>query len=130
MLRVWNKNTFGRVERHIQELEDFIEQLKGMLQQDPSQEVEVNYLLTKVEWDVWEVWEEIHLAQKAKKKWLQEGDNYSRFFHAMVNQRQRTSTIHSMKLNDGTILSSFEEIHQGATRYFQDSFPVLILLIM
>lgn len=28
--------------------------------------------------------------------------------------------IYSMKLNDGTILNSPEEIHQGATKYFQD----------
>lgn len=56
------------MEHHLQELEDHMEQLEGMLQRDPNQEVEADYLLTKAERDVWEAQEEACLAQKAKKK--------------------------------------------------------------
>lgn len=66
-LKAWNKNTFRRMEHHLQELEDHMEQLEGMLQRDPNQEVEADYLLTKAERDVWEAQEEACLAQKAKK---------------------------------------------------------------
>lgn len=45
-----------------------MEQLEGMLERDPNQEVEADYLLTKAERDVWEAWEERHAWHKKLKK--------------------------------------------------------------
>lgn len=97
-----------------------MEFLEHQPQTEFSQEVEADYLVTKAELGVWESREEIRLAQKANNKWLQEGDHNSKFFHAIVNQRRKTSTISSMQLVDGKVLNSLEVVHQGATRYFQD----------
>ncbi|KAF8413601.1 hypothetical protein HHK36_001593 [Tetracentron sinense] len=49
-----------------------------------------------------------------------DGDKNSKFFHAVVNQRRRNNFISSMTLVDGTILSTPEQVHQGAVCYFQE----------
>ncbi|XP_022854164.1 uncharacterized protein LOC111375558 [Olea europaea var. sylvestris] len=86
---------------------------------DPNLEAE--FLDTKAELQLWEKREETRLAQKAKKKWLVEGDQNSKFFHAVVNQRRKSSHISSMRLSDGIVLASPEEVHNGAVKYFEQT---------
>lgn len=64
-----------------------MESLEQQFQRDYNQDVEAEYLMTTTKLGIWEAREEVHLAQKEKKKWLQEGNQNSRFFHAIVNQR-------------------------------------------
>ncbi|XP_035544611.1 uncharacterized protein LOC118348001 [Juglans regia] len=87
-LRIWNKSVFGRVDTNIQELDAKMER------------------------------EESRLAQLAKNKWLKEGDQNSKFFHAVVSQRRHGSVISQMRLADGTMLDSAEKVHLGAVEYF------------
>ncbi|KAK1587186.1 hypothetical protein Q3G72_010418 [Acer saccharum] len=48
-LRAWNKNVFGRVGENIQALEERMELLENQLQSGFSEEVEADYLTTKLE---------------------------------------------------------------------------------
>ncbi|CAI9763514.1 unnamed protein product [Fraxinus pennsylvanica] len=91
-----------------------------------SSNIDVNFSLaktnkqaTKVRLQLWENREETRLAQKAKKKWLAEGDQNSKKFHAVVNQKRRSSHISSMRLTDKTVLASPEKVHDGAVNYFE-----------
>ncbi|KAK4833981.1 hypothetical protein QYF36_014386 [Acer negundo] len=72
-LRAWNKNTFGRVEVILQDLEARLDNLECQLQLGYSQEVEAEYLVTKIELQLWEHREATRLNQIAKKTWLLEG---------------------------------------------------------
>ncbi|KAF5465270.1 hypothetical protein F2P56_015292 [Juglans regia] len=67
----------------------------------------------------WNV-EEISISHIAKKRWLMEGDRNSKIFHAVVKQKLNSTMIESMVLEDGTVLESPEEIHEGAVRHFQN----------
>ncbi|TXG69366.1 hypothetical protein EZV62_004301 [Acer yangbiense] len=62
-LRAWNKNVFGRVGENIQALEERMELLENQLQSGFSEEVEVDYLTTKLEIHVWENRESSCLGQ-------------------------------------------------------------------
>lgn len=48
------------------------------------------------------------------------GRNVTRIpnFSVVVNQRWSSSKIDSMRLDDGTILATLEEIHEGEVQYF------------
>ncbi|KAF5477111.1 hypothetical protein F2P56_003784 [Juglans regia] len=72
--RPWNQQVFGHVGQNIKELEEKLEVLESRLQGGHDQDVETDFLVTKLELDIWEQREETRLAQLAKKKWLTEGD--------------------------------------------------------
>ncbi|KAF5450314.1 hypothetical protein F2P56_030677 [Juglans regia] len=84
-LRIWNKSVSGRVDTNIQELEARMAVLEAQLQSGFSEEIEAEYIVTKLEIDIWEKREESRLAQLATNKWLKEGDQNSKFFHAVVS---------------------------------------------
>ncbi|KAJ0094336.1 hypothetical protein Patl1_15029 [Pistacia atlantica] len=119
-LRAWNRKVFGHVGQNIKELEERLEVLDSHLQGGYDKEVECDYLVTKLELDIWEKREELRLSQLAKQKWLSEGDQNSKFFHAVVNQKRKSNVISHMRLENGTSLNSTEQVHQGALKYFQD----------
>ncbi|KAK0581732.1 hypothetical protein LWI29_017271 [Acer saccharum] len=119
-LRAWNKNVFGRVGENIQALEERMELLENQLQSGFSEEVEAYYLTTKLEIQVWENRESSRLGQIAKKKWLTEGDQNSKFFHSVINQRRNKGRIDRMVLSDGRILEGAEIVHNEASVFFQN----------
>ncbi|KAF5442525.1 hypothetical protein F2P56_035172 [Juglans regia] len=119
-LRACNKSIFGRVDSHIRALEEQVETLEHQLQAGYSEDVEADFLVFKIVLEVWDVIEETRLAQIAKKKWLLEGDQNSKFYHAVINQRRSKTMISQMKLDDGRVLGNPEEVHLGAVEYFRE----------
>lgn len=57
--------------------------------------------------------------QKAKVKWLREGDNNTSCFHAVLKKKQQNQVTKMLKY-DGTSFDSPEAINEGAVHYFQD----------
>ncbi|KAF5477467.1 hypothetical protein F2P56_004104 [Juglans regia] len=116
-LRAWNKNIFGRVEGNIRALEERMEVLENQLQSEFSEEIEVDFLVTKIELELWEKREATRLGQIAKKNWLIEGDQNFTFFHSVINQRCQKGMIKKMVLSDGRILENAKAVHNGAENY-------------
>lgn len=59
------------------------------------------------------------VGQIDKKKWLKAGNQNSKFFYAVINACQHKASITTMKLDDGTMLESPEEVHEDAVKHFQ-----------
>ncbi|KAI9194953.1 hypothetical protein LWI28_010396 [Acer negundo] len=118
-LRVWNKETFGRVDDFIRELKERVENHEEMLQAEYLETIEEEFLVSKAELDVLYKREEMRLAQQAKIKWLSEGDQNSKFFHAVIAQIRRNSCVKSLVLLDGSSLNNIELVHNGAVNYFE-----------
>ncbi|CAJ2651715.1 unnamed protein product [Trifolium pratense] len=94
-LRTWNKEVFSimdlGIDKTVQELNE-VEDLIGNV--DPSS-LNSKDLVKKF-------WEQIHskeslLRQKARSKWIQEGDSNSRFFHSSIKGRRRRNQIVMLK---------------------------------
>lgn len=85
-LKNWNKKVFGRVDVTIKELQTRLMELEDILQTNHSGEMEEDFLVTKTELDFWENWEEIQVAQIAKKIWLQERDQNTKYFTLCLNR--------------------------------------------
>lgn len=81
---------FRHVSYSIKELEERIEQVDFQLQSGFQEELEKELLVLKAELNYWERNEEKRLAQIAKKKWLEGGDQNSKFFHAVANMRKES----------------------------------------
>ncbi|KAF5468900.1 hypothetical protein F2P56_013011 [Juglans regia] len=105
-LRAWNILVFGHVGQNIKDLEERLEVLESRLQDGYDQDVECDFLVTKLELETWERREEIRISQLVKKKWISEGDNNTKFFHAVVNQRRNSKIISNMRLENGDFLNS------------------------
>lgn len=57
--------------------------------------------------------------QQAKHKWMDEGEQNTKYFHAVIAQRRRNDKMENMRLPDGRFLASPEEIHEESVSYFE-----------
>ena len=64
--------------------------------------------------------EEQFWKQKARVKWLQHGDNNSKFFHSVVKQRRYRTSIHSIRDSQGTWITDDGTIGMEAVKFFDD----------
>ena len=54
--------------------------------------------------------EEIHWIQKARVKWVKEGDCNSKFFHKVANDRRNRKFIKVLENERGLVLNNAESI--------------------
>ncbi|XP_071902364.1 uncharacterized protein [Coffea arabica] len=70
--------------------------------------------------------EEIFWSQKARVKWLTEGDKNTSFFHASVMSRRRQNRISVLQRKTGEWCRTEEEICEEVVDYFQQLFTLEI----
>lgn len=63
--------------------------------------------------------EEKFFRQKSCVRWLQAGDQNTKFFHAMVQTWAAKNTIRSMITEQGEVLTSLPDIKREAASHFQ-----------
>ncbi|XP_042958231.1 uncharacterized protein LOC122293850 [Carya illinoinensis] len=117
-LRDWNQRVFGRTDVIIKDIEQRIDRLDNSLQNSYSIEDDNDLLAANLELLTWKGRENIRLSHMAKKRWLIDGDNNSKFFHAYLNAKNH-KRVTDMFLADGTHLNNPLEIHKAAVEYFK-----------
>lgn len=98
-LKVWNKKTFGAVDRQIDEAKNKAHEFDLLAEQRGLNEVE---LLERREnfgllWQTTKRKENI-LSQKERLNWIKEGDFNSKFFHRVINFRRRNNKIQGLQI--------------------------------
>lgn len=63
-------------------------------------------------------WEAISWKQKAREKWIREGDKNSKFFHCLANHRRRANYVESFVVNN-KIITGNEALQEAAKSHFQ-----------
>ncbi|RVW56511.1 putative ribonuclease H protein [Vitis vinifera] len=63
--------------------------------------------------------EEIHWRQKAKVKWVKEGDCNSKFYHKVANGRRNRKYIKELENERGLVLKNAESITEEILHYFE-----------
>jgi len=61
--------------------------------------------------------------QKSRLKWLQEGDENSKFFHGVMLARRRRNNIHMVNVN-GVNVEGVLNVRQAAFNHFSNHFCV------
>ena len=119
-LKEWNKVSFGvlneRKKSILNEIANFdaIEQGGGL-----TSELLVQRALRKGELEELILREEIHWRQKARVKWVKEGDCNSKFFHKMANGRQNRKFIKVLENERGLVLNNSKSIIEEILLYFE-----------
>ncbi|XP_071918897.1 uncharacterized protein [Coffea arabica] len=101
-IQQWNKETFGDVFLNVKRAEAAVARAELQIEVDSSEEnfVELKRVQAKLRRVL--TIEEQFWKQKARVKWLQHGDNNSRFFRSVVKQRRYRAAIHSIQDSQGT----------------------------
>ncbi|WKA03651.1 hypothetical protein VitviT2T_021750 [Vitis vinifera] len=63
--------------------------------------------------------EEIHWRQKAKVKWVKDGDCNSKLFHKVANGRRNMNFIKFLENESGLVLDNFDSITKEILHYFK-----------
>ncbi|CAA0840074.1 Unknown protein, partial [Striga hermonthica] len=87
---------------------------------------------SSIDWEEWEATkrtlnsahkqEELFWQQKAKSRWLKEGDANTRFFHALTLQRRRNNAITRLISPQGRILLTQKSIEGHIAEFYQNLF--------
>ncbi|RVX04307.1 Beta-arabinofuranosyltransferase RAY1 [Vitis vinifera] len=119
-LKEWNKFSFGELKEKkksiLNDLANFdaIEHEGGLnpdlLSQRASRKGELEELILR---------EEIHWRQKAKVKWVKEGDCNSKFYHKVANGRRNRKYIKELENERGLVLKNAESITEEILHYFE-----------
>ena len=88
--------------------------------QDPSPEnIAIAAAAAEEKWNRLARIEEKFYMQKSCVRWLQVGDQNTRFFHSVVQARAARNTIRSLVNGQGIVLTSDQDIKKEAVSHFQ-----------
>ncbi|XP_042969044.1 uncharacterized protein LOC122301721 [Carya illinoinensis] len=119
VLKKWNSEVFGKVEVDLKVIEEELLELENNVQQNYTQDMEVELLRFKQKHIQYLHREEIIGCQKSRVKWICEGDENTAFFHASLRCKKKFKTLESMILEDGSVLDSGEAVLEGTIDFFQ-----------
>ena len=115
--KIWNKTTFGQVEREIEQQTNQLKQI-----QEKIQSVE-DVLIEKILRDNLENLlhrEQVIWAQKAKKDWDLKGDRNTRFFQIVIRNRRKRNQIVQLKNDDNSWVLEPKQIEDCITHFFHN----------
>ena len=99
-MKIWNHETFGNIHNNLKNARLTLEQTQSDLENlgysDERYEAEI--LAQKSLNDAQRVEHEF-LKEKARVKWIHEGDRNTAFFHRIVNSRRANNSIRAMDIN-------------------------------
>ncbi|RVW71546.1 Transposon TX1 uncharacterized 149 kDa protein [Vitis vinifera] len=119
-LKDWNKNTFGMLKERKKTISDEIANIDAIEQEGAlSSDLAAQRAIRKGELEELILREEIHWKQKAKIKWVKEGDCNSKLFHKVANGRRNKNFIKILENERGLVLDSSESITEEILLYFK-----------
>lgn len=114
----WQQGVFGSAQKNTFRLKKRLNWVQDQEDGRSGEEAlmlqkEINSLLDQddLKWKQW-----------AKTDWLKWGDHNTKFYHACANQRRKTNQILMIKIVDGSVLESLEEVRIGFIDYFTELF--------
>ncbi|XP_078150904.1 uncharacterized protein LOC144546233 [Carex rostrata] len=108
-IRGWARNFYGQKKKTKQSI---LHRLNSL---DTIRETRDLSYIEKEEWqslhskldDIY-LEDELYWKHRAKQKWLDEGDQNTKYFHALANNRKKKNRINSLDINNTTTTSPYE----------------------
>jgi len=121
-LKVWNKDQFGDSQQKLASIEKDLNKLEieGDERQLSDQELLTRKKLQEELWTAAQSHESL-LRQKARLRWIKEGDCNSKFFHRIVNSNHRFNTLRGVFVN-GVWIDEPGRVKEEICLFFKNRF--------
>ncbi|KAK7256455.1 hypothetical protein RIF29_29905 [Crotalaria pallida] len=120
-LSQFNKNKFSNIDKKELALKDQLIEIQRKLQEDPG-----NSQIQRQEREIYLNYRDVSqknflfLKQKAKEKWIHEGDQNTAYFHKAIKARLYRNRVLKVTDTFGTVFSNSKDIQQAFLDYYVD----------
>ncbi|KAL8501606.1 hypothetical protein ACS0TY_020933 [Phlomoides rotata] len=121
-LKGWSREVFGGIQHKIEnqrgdiECWDRVDDVFGL---EEEEVIERNKIEAELKRNM--IWNDKFLFQKARSKWLNEGDVNSKFFHRWINKRIKTNGIEGLFVNEEWVESK-EGVRSAIFSHFRSHY--------
>ncbi|XP_027083517.1 uncharacterized protein [Coffea arabica] len=122
VIRLWNKEVVGDIFQAVKRKEEEVRLAEIHVESDESKKARANLHRAQAQLRSTLQVEELFWKQKARVKWLDEGDRNTKFFHSVIKQRRVQSIIHKIKNDRGEWVTSEKAIGEEKVRFFEQLF--------
>ncbi|XP_042483480.1 uncharacterized protein LOC122063840, partial [Macadamia integrifolia] len=120
ILRSWARSVFPNLDAELKAAKDDLQQIQSQIDSygiddhlfNLEADAKSRYLKALLVHE--KLW-----AEKARNRWLSQGDRNSRFFHLSAKIRRVKNSIRSLKKTDGTITSSMDDLAIHVEEYYK-----------
>lgn len=109
-LNEWNKQQFRDVFQSMREKEDLVQKKETQYENAHTEEIRTEFRLAQAQLLLALKNEEDYWQQKARVKWLKEGDGNTRFLHASIQERRNRLRINRIKNAEGAWIEDEDQI--------------------
>ncbi|XP_070029480.1 uncharacterized protein [Nicotiana sylvestris] len=103
-------------------LKKLIKELEETFISNNTQDIRTMLARTKAEFASLLILQEKVLRQKARVKWLDEGDANTAYLHGVINDRRRKISIHKIKNEEGEWIEGTNDVVSATVQFFQKMF--------
>ncbi|XP_042505477.1 uncharacterized protein LOC122082041 [Macadamia integrifolia] len=120
ILRSWARSVFPNLDAELKAAKDDLQQIQSQIDSYGiddhlfNLEADAKSRYLKALLDHEKLW-----AEKARNRWLSQGDRNSRFFHLSAKIRRVKNSIRSLQKTDGTITSSMDDLAVHVEEYYK-----------
>ncbi|XP_027118647.1 uncharacterized protein [Coffea arabica] len=118
-LNEWNRSTFGDIFANIARAEDEVRHAELRLEEVENEETRMHWSHAQAKLLKCLADEETIWKQKAKVKWLKDGDANTRFFHSKLLDKLAKLSIRRIKSSEGSYIEDDQDIGAEAVSYFK-----------
>ncbi|GLT59681.1 hypothetical protein SLA2020_324880 [Shorea laevis] len=121
-LRIWNKEVFGVIDNRIEEAKETIKLIDEKNDMGQISEMEKNNRETSFrQLQEWADKKSNLMFQKARQRWLKEGDSNSKYFHSCVARRRSQNSLSGIVQN-GRWMDGVQEVKTAVKDFFKEKF--------
>ena len=117
-LKIWNRDRYGDTFKRYKKIEDELNKMEVSTidRQLSPQELLIKKQLQEDLWVAAQSHESL-LRQKARSRWVKEGDCNSRYFHLMINASRRSNSLNRVWI-DGAWIEEPTRVKEAAKLFF------------
>ncbi|GMQ04499.1 hypothetical protein CsSME_00049896 [Camellia sinensis var. sinensis] len=122
-VKLWNREVFGNLESSKLQVMGRMEEIDSLeMQRNEVEDLRRERRELGVKLEELTLREQIFWAQKAKVRWLKEGDVSSKFFHRVADGKRKKKFIKRLEVRPGVVVDSEEQIVQGILDFYSKLF--------
>ncbi|XP_027158564.1 uncharacterized protein LOC113760195 [Coffea eugenioides] len=121
-LKKWSRTTFGDIFEGARSAEHVVTEAEIAYDLDPTEQrqSELHHARARLRRAL--VVQEGFWRQKARVKWLSNGDRNTKYFHSLVTERRRRAVIHRVRGTAGEWIEGECQIGEAAVGFFKEFF--------